>query len=160
MNEILKFLEKKSQFKFSFSNETLELKQSEDNKFLEIKNSEIEKVLFRQDLDGSQFLQINFKMGTKILITQALIGFKPHEMPGFDSSRIPRVVTTVDLMSVSKAIEQFFDSDDAPETKAEIEVLKKVYQSIMLGAENIGFKMSTEKKWFSSIVLTPMATVA
>ena len=160
MNEILNFLEKKSQFKFNYTNETLDLKQSEDNKKIEIKNADIDKVLSRQDLDGSQFLQINFKTGSKILITHALIGFKPHEMPGFDASRIPRVVTTVDLVSVSKAIEQFFDSDDAPESKAELEILKKVYQSIMLGAENIGFKMNAEKMWFSSIVLTPLATVA
>lgn len=160
MNEILNFLESKSQFKFALSNGTLELRQSEDNKKIEIKNDDIEKVLVRQDLDGSQFLQINFSSGIKILITQTLIGFKPYEILGFDSSRIPRVVTTVDLISVSKAIEQFFDSDDAPDTKAELEILKKVYQSILLGAENIGFKMNVEKKWFLSIMLMPIATSA
>ena len=160
MNEILNFLEKKSQFEFALTNGVLELKQSEDNKKIDIRNEEIEKVLTRQDLDGSQFLQINFSSGGKILITQALIGFKPYEIAGFDASRIPRVVTTVDLLSVSKAIEQFFDADDAPDSKAELEILKKVYQSILLGAEKIGFKMTAEKTWFSSIMINPIAVAS
>ena len=160
MNEILNFLDKKSQFKFTFTTGIIDLKQAEDNKKIEIKSDDVEKVLSRQDLDGSQFLQINFKTGAKILITNSLIGFKPYEMTSFDSSRIPRVVTTVDLVSVSKAIEHLFDSDDAPNSKAEVEILKKVYQSIMFGAENVGFKMNEEKKWFSSIMLMTAAISA
>ena len=160
MNEILNFLEKKSQYKFNFAEDTLEIKQAEDDKKMQIKKDDIEKVLSRQDLDGSSFLQINFNSGSKILITRSLIGFKPHDMMGFDSARIPRVVTTVDLVSVSKAIEQLFDSDETPDSRAEIEVLKKVYQSIMIGAENIGFQMNQEKKWFSSIMLNPSAAAA
>ncbi|OFZ30349.1 MAG: hypothetical protein A2622_08025 [Bdellovibrionales bacterium RIFCSPHIGHO2_01_FULL_40_29] len=160
MNEILNFLEKKAQYKFTFADDILEIKQVEDQKNLKIKKDEIEKVLSRQDLDGSPFLQINFSSGAKILVTHSLIGFKPHEIMGFDATRIPRVVTTVDLKSVSNAIEQLFDSDEAPDSKAEIEVLKKVYQSIMIGAENIGFQMSAEKKWFSSIMLNASAFAA
>ena len=160
MNEVLNFLEKKSQYKFTFANDTLEIKQAKDDKKMQIKKDDIEKVLSRQDLDGSSFLQINFNSGSKILITRSLIGFKPHDMMGFDSARIPRVVTTVDLVSVSKAIEQLFDSDETPDSHAEIEVLKKVYQSIMIGAENIGFQMNQEKKWFSSIMLNPSAAAA
>ena len=157
MNEILNFLENKAHFKFSVVNETIQLTQNEDQKNIDINNEQIEKVITRQDLDGSHFLQINFISGHKILITQALIGFKPYEMVGFDASRIPKVVTTVDLLSVSKAMEELFDSDETPNSKAEIEVLKKVYQSIMVGAENIGFKMSTEIRWFSSIMHNPLA---
>ena len=160
MNEILNFLDQKTQYNFTFAEDTLEIKQAEDNKKINIKKEDIEKVLPRQDLDGSSFLQINFVTGSKILITHSLIGFKPYEMMGFDSARIPRVVTTVDLVSVSKAIEQLFDSDETPDSRAEIEVLKKVYQSIMIGAENIGFQMLEEKKWFSSIMLNPSAAVA
>ncbi len=160
LNEILNYLEKRPLYKFTFNDETLEVMQSEDNKKIQIKKQDIEKVLSRQDLDGSSFLQINFNNGAKILITHSLIGFKPHEMMGFDSARIPRVVTTVDLVSVSKAIEQLFDSDETPDSRAEIEVLKKVYQSIMIGAETIGFQMAYEKKWFSSIMLNPVAAAA
>ena len=129
-------------------------------KKVEYKNDEIDKVLTRQDLDGSSFLQINFISGHKILITHSLIGFKPHEMVGFDAARIPKVVTTVDLLSVSKALEELFDADETPNSTAEIEVLKKVYQSIMIGAENIGFKMSSEKRWFSSVMHNPAAFIA
>ncbi len=160
MNEILNFLDQKAKYDFIFADDTLEIKQAEDDKKINIKKHDIEKVLTRQDLDGSSFLQINFNSGSKILITPSLIGFKPYEMVGFDSQRIPRVVTTVDLVSVSKAIEQLFDSDETPDSRAEIEVLKKVYQSIMIGAENIGFQMVQEKKWFCSIMLNPTATAA
>ncbi len=160
MNEILNYLEKKPLYKFTFNDDVLEIKQTEDGKKIFIKKQDIEKVLSRQDLDGSSFLQINFNSGSKILITHSLIGFKPYETMGFDSARIPRVVTTVDLVSVSKAIEQLFDSDETPDSRAEIEVLKKVYQSIMIGAEAIGFQMTQEKRWFSSIMLNPSAAVA
>lgn len=160
MNEILNFIENKAHFHFVFANDTIQLTQTEDQKKIDIVNEQVEKVLTRQDLDGSQFLQVNFISGHKILITQSLIGFKPYEMVGFDSARIPKVVTTVDLISVSKAIEELFDSDETPNSKAEIEVLKKVYQSIMIGAENIGFKMSTEKRWFSSVMHNPVAFIA
>lgn len=160
MNEILNFLESKAHFHFVLSNEAIELTQTEDQKTIGIKNEEIDKVLTRQDLDGSSFLQINFISGHKILITHSLIGFKPQEMVGFDAARIPKVVTTVDLLSVSKAIEELFDADETPNSVAEVEVLKKVYQSIMIGAENIGFKMGTEKRWFSSVMHNPAAFIA
>lgn len=160
INEVVNFLETRSQFTYSFTEETLELTQKEDSKKMVIDFSRVEKVLDRQDVDGSRFIQINFSQGAKILITNSLVGFKPTELVGFDLTRIPRVVTTIDLKSVSKAIEDLFDSEDTAETKTEIEVLKKVYQSILLGAENIGFKMQAEKLWFSSILLNHQAAVA
>jgi len=160
INEVANFLESRSQFLFSFSEETLELTQKEDAKKMVIDFKRVEKVLDRQDVDGSRFIQINFSQGAKILITNSLVGFKPTELVGFDLSRIPRVVTTIDLKSVSKAIEDLFDSEESSETRTEIEVLKKVYQSILLGAENIGFKMQAEKQWFSSLLLNHQAAVA
>ena len=149
---------KRSRFQFIENN--LELTQKEDFKRIFIDFNDVEKVLDRQDVDGTRFIQINFSQGSKILITKSLVGFKPTELVGFDLTRIPRVVTTLDLKSVSKAIEDLFDSEDTSESKAEIEVLKKVYQSILFGAENIGFKMQAEKKWFSSILLNSQAAVA
>ena len=160
LNEVLNFLESQTQFNYQFVDEVLELTQKEDSKKIVIDFKIVEKVLDRQDVDGSKFIQVNFHEGSKILITKALIGFKPTELIGFDLNRIPRVVTTIDLKSVSKAIEDLFDSEESSETKAEIEILKKVYQSILYGAENIGFKMQAEKKWFSSILLNRQAAVA
>ena len=160
INEVVNFLETRSQFSYSFTEETLELTQKEDSKKMLINFNNVEKVLDRQDVDGSRFIQVNLSQGSKILITKSLVGFKPTELVGFDLTRIPRVVTTIDLKSVSKAIEDLFDSEESSETKTEIEILKKVYQSILMGAQDIGFKMQAEKKWFSSILLNHQAAVA
>lgn len=160
INDVVNFLESQSQFTFKFLEDILELTQKEDSKKMMIDFTSVEKVLDRQDVDGSRFIQVNFIQGSKILVTKSLVGFKPTELIGFDLARIPRVVTTIDLKSVSKAIEDLFDAEENAESKAEIEVLKKVYQSILFGAENIGFKMQAEKKWFTSILLNHQAAVA
>ncbi len=160
INDVVNYLESHTHFTFKFDEQILELTQKEDSKKIAIDFEQIEKVLARQDVDGSQFLQINFSQGSKILITKSLVGFKPNQLIGFDLSRIPRVVTTIDLVSVSKAIEDLFDSEETPESRTEIEILKKVYQSILYGAENVGFKMQAEKKWLSSILLNQTAMSA
>jgi hypothetical protein len=160
INDVINYLETHTQFIFKFTEEELELTQKEDMKKIVIDFDQIEKVLTRQDVDDSKFLQINFTNGTKILITKSLVGFKPNQLVGFDLTKIPRVVTTIDLQSVSKAIEDLFDSEDTYETQTEIEILKKVYQSILYGAENVGFKMQAEKTWLTSVVLNHSAVVA
>ncbi len=160
INDVINYLENQAQFNFTFTEETLELTQKEDSKKMLIDFSKVEKVLDRQDVDGSRFLQVNFNEGSKVLITKALVGFKPYDLIGFDLTRIPRVVTTLDLVSVHKAIEDLFDSDENAESVTELEVLKKVYQSILFGAENIGFKMNAEKKWLTSILINHTAAVA
>jgi hypothetical protein len=160
INDVVNYLESQTHFIFHFNEKKLELTQKEDLKNICIDFEQIEKVLARQDVDGSKFLQINFEQGTKILITKTLVGFKPNQLIGFDLTRIPRVVTTIDLMSVSKAIEDLFDSEETAESSAEIEILKKVYQSILYGAEGVGFKMQAEKTWLSSILLNQSAVSA
>lgn len=160
INDVVNYLESQTQFIFKFDDKVLELTQKEDLKKISIDFEQIEKVLCRQDVDGSNFLQINFTHGEKILITKSLVGFKPNQLVGFDLTRIPRVVTTIDLVSVSKAIEDLYESEETAESKAEIEILKKVYQSILYGAEGIGFKMQAEKKWLSSILLNQSAVSA
>lgn len=160
MNEIINFLESTRYVKFDFDQSSLKITQNEDQKTIRFNFIDIEKVLARTDYDGSEFIQINFKNKTKILITKNLIGFKPYEIIGFDSAKIPKVVTTVDLNSVYKAIEDIVDSEDTYQTATEVEVLKKVYQSIMLGAEQVGFEMKAEKHWFSAFLLNPLAATA
>lgn len=160
INDVINYLETNTQFIFKFTEEKLELTQKEDMKKIVIDFAQIEKVLTRQDVDDSKFLQVNFTSGTKILITKSLVGFKPNQLVGFDLTKIPRVVTTIDLQSVSKAIEDLFDSEDTYESQTEIEILKKVYQSILYGAENVGFKMQAEKTWLTSVVLNHSAVVA
>lgn len=160
MNEIVNFLESTRYAKFEFDQTSLRITQSEDKKAISFKFADVEKVLTRTDYDGSQFIQINFQNRTKILITKNLIGFKPLDLIGFDSTKIPKVVTTVDLNSVFKAIEELTDDEDTYQTATELEVLKKVYQSIMLGAEQVGFEMKSEKQWFSAYLLNPVAATA
>lgn len=160
INDVVNYLETQTHFIFKFNEKTLELTQKEDMKKIVLDFEQIEKVLARQDVDDSKFLQINFHSGTKILITKNLVGFKPNNIVGFDLTKIPRVVTTIDLQSVAKAIEDLFDSEESFETRTEIEILKKVYQSILYGAEGVGFKMQAEKTWLSSILLNPTAVAA
>lgn len=160
INDVVNYLESQTHFTFNFNEKVLDLTQKEDLKKISIDFEQIEKVLVRQDVDGSKFLQINFAAGTKILITKTLVGFKPNQLIGFDLTRIPRVVTTIDLVSVSKAIEDLFDSEETAESRAEIEILKKVYQSILYGAEGVGFKMQAEKTWLSAILLNQSAVSA
>lgn len=160
INDIINYLESQTHFIFKYDENFLELTQKEDFKKISIEFEQIEKVLVRQDVDGSKFLQINFHQGVKILVTKTLIGFKPNQLVGFDLARIPRVVTTIDLVSVSKAIEDLFDSEETLESKAEVEILKKVYQSILYGAEDVGFKMQAEKKWISAVLLNHSAAIA
>ena len=160
INDVINYLESHTHFIFKYDENSLELTQKEDMKKIVIDFEEIEKVLTRQDVDDSKFLQINFKSGTKILVTKSLVGFKPNQLVGFDLTKIPRVVTTIDLQSVAKAIEDLFDSEETFESKTEIEILKKVYLSILYGAENVGFKMQAEKAWLSSILLNQSAAAA
>lgn len=160
LNLIINFLDQHSSFKYTMSENVMTIQQSEDKKTISLKTPDIEKVLSRVDYDGSQFLQINFHGQSKILITKNLVGFKPIENVGFDSQKIPKVVTTVDLVSIVSAIEDLYDAEDNPQTLTEIEVLKKVFQSILTGAEAVGFDMRAEKLWFSRNLLNQLAASA
>lgn len=160
MNDIINFLETTRSVQFTYDSMYLTMVQNEDFKSMTIRFADVEKVLLRTDFDGSQFIQINFVNRTKILVTKNLVGFKPLELMGFDTAKIPKVVTTLDLKSVHKAIEDLTDADETYQTATELEVLKKVYQSIMLGAEQVGFDMKVEKQWFSAFLLNPLAATA
>ena len=133
--------------------EKFSLKQKEDKKALILNTAEIERILKRKDVDGSEFLQLNFKNSSKILITRTLIGFKPESLMGFDLTKVPRVVTTVDLKSVATAIEELFEAEESKNLQVELDILKKVYHSILIGAENIGFKLPEERTWISRFLL-------
>ena len=160
MNEIVNFLDQARTFNYKISEDMIFIQQSEDKKTIQFNLKKVEKVLLRQDYDGTAFIQVNFSSNTKILITKNLVGFKPTDIVGFDSAKIPKVVTTVDLLSITKAIEELYDSEESLQTATEIEVLKKVFQSIMIGAESVGFDMRTEKDWFSRHLLNHSAATA
>jgi hypothetical protein len=120
------------------------ISQKGDSKRLKIKTLELADVLTRRDADGKEFIQINFQSGKKILLTDQLVGFKPMPVTDLDVTKLPKVVTTLDLLSVFEAIEESVTTTSRPE---DTETLKKVFHSILMGAEDVGFDISTEKSW-------------
>jgi hypothetical protein len=124
--------------------------QSIDGKVFSFESELLEEVLQRIDADGKSFIQVNFNNGIKVLFTDTLVGFKPRETFGLDMTKIPKVVTTPDLLSVFEAIEDNLSSDQASDQ--EIEILKKVYHAILQGGELAGFDLSFEKKWLARII--------
>lgn len=123
--------------------------QSIDGKSIEFNSLDLEDVLFRSDSTGDQFIQINFISGKKILLTRTLVGFKPVALRGIDSSRLPRVVTTPDILSVFEAIQDSLHSVDAD--PHEILILKRIFEAVLTGGETVGFDLSTERGWIKRI---------
>lgn len=131
--------------------ENIEIHQLSDKKAIKFELAEISDVLSRSDSEGQAFIQVNFKTGKKILLTGSLIGFKPAPILGLDLNKLPKVVTTPDLISVFEAIE------DAVAMKAssdELETLKKVFNSILAGGELIGFDLAQERQWLWCLMTT------
>lgn len=129
----------------------VEITQLVDSRKLKIGEGDLEAVLPRQDQDGRPFLQLNLSEGRKILLTDQLIGFKPKPMPGLDLKKLPKVVTTPDLVSVLEAIEETLGSG-GESNHSEADMLKKAYFSIVAGAEIVGFKMSAERDWVIRLI--------
>ena len=128
----------------------VQVHQDLDGKVFSFSTVEISEVLHRTDLEGKAFIQLNFKNGNKVLLTDTLVGFKPIETLGLDMSRIPKVVTTPDLVSVFEAIEESLGADSGLDN--EVEILKKVYQAILSGGEKVGFELNFERKWFNRLI--------
>lgn len=128
----------------------LEVRQKVDGKCIRISPDSIEEVLQRLDSQGQLFLQVNFKGGKKILLTEKLIGFKPAISKGLDLTRLPKVVTTPDLISVVEAIEENVNGDFGQ--KQELDLLRKVFDAVLEGGESIGFDLSNERAWLRCIV--------
>ncbi|MBX2988821.1 MAG: hypothetical protein KF802_13075 [Bdellovibrionaceae bacterium] len=135
----------------------VQIRQDVDRKEFSFYAYEVGEVLQRADADGKAFLQLNFKNGTKVLLTEALVGFKPVETFGLDMNRLPKVVTTPDLLSVYEAIEEALGSDTS---EHEVEILKKVYQSILLGAEKVGFELTFERRWSNRLMASKIRASA
>ncbi len=121
------------------------LQQKVDAKSIHIKVNEIQNLIQRADTDGVPFLQVNLKDNKKVLVTENLIGFKPAFLNGLDPTRVPKVVTTQDLRSVFDAIEEALYLNEDP--NEEIQLLKKIFDSVIAGGEQIGFDLTKEKSW-------------
>ena len=124
--------------------------QGIDEKALTLKTKDIEEVLHRTDANNEDFLQINFLNGKKVILTDSLIGFKPAKTQHLDMSRLPKVVTTPDLISFIEVLE---DSLQSPGTSPEeVEDVKQYFHSVLKGAETIGFNLSREKMWMAQLM--------
>lgn len=128
----------------------VQIRQDLDGKVFSFNSQDVNEVLHRADSEGKPFIQVNFKSGAKVLLTETLIGFKPLETLGLDMTRIPKVVTTPDLVSVFEAIEESLGADNGVDH--EVEILKKVYLAIISGGEKIGFDLSTERAWLNRLL--------
>lgn len=128
----------------------VQIRQDLDSKLFSFSTQDLSEVLHRTDSEGKGFIQVNFKNGSKVLLTETLVGFKPIETLGLDMGRIPKVVTTPDLVSVYEAIEESMGADSGLDT--EVEILKKVYLAIIAGGEKVGFDLGTERTWLNRLL--------
>lgn len=135
----------------------VQIHQELDGKYFAFVSSEVSEVLHRTDSEGKAFLQLNFRNGNKVLLTETLVGFKPVETFGLDMGRIPKVVTTPDLVSVFEAIEESLGSET---NESEVEILKKVYQAILTGGEKVGFDLIFERKWVNRLLASKIKASA
>jgi hypothetical protein len=150
LSDIRTFVDRSRGLTCQASNEhSVTIKQKIDGKTIGLNASNISDVLVRSDGSGEEFLQINFSSGLKILLTEALIGFRPTAPQGLDASRLPRVVTTPDILNVFDAIQDALHivSTDMHE----ISVLKKVYEAVIAGGEAVGFDLNRERSWLTRI---------
>ena len=129
----------------------VQIYQKADDRKIRFSTQDVGDVLNREDREGKAFVQINFTSGKKILLTDALVGFKPEPRANLDLNRLPKVVTTPDLLSVFEAIEEVINAEITNDE--EVEVLKEVYQSILSGGESVGFDLKSERVWISRLLI-------
>lgn len=148
---ILNFIDKSSGLSAKvYNDEKVVITQNLDQLSINLDFNDVFEVLERVDADARSFLQVNYQSGVKILVTDNLIGFKPNPVFGLDLARLPKVVTTPDLDSVMSAIEDSLES----ESDIEVDVLKRVFQSILEGAETVGFKLSQHRERWLRLTAT------
>ena len=141
-------------------NQSLVIRQRIDGKSIEIAASALDDVLSRVDADAQDFLQINFASGEKILLTHALIGFKPAKREGLSPAKLPKVVTTPDIVSVFEALQEALHASEKRESADELTLLRKVFEAVVAGGESAGFDLSDERSWLSRIPLAPLRASA
>lgn len=143
------FVEQSVGLELRKSESEISIRQKVDGRSLSFDAKNVEEVLSRYDSDGRHFLQVNFLDGRKILLTERLVGFKPAETAGLDLRKLPKVVTTPDLVSVIEAIEESVNTHG--HRAEEIDVLRRVFDSVLNGAEAVGFEVGAERNWLNFI---------
>ena len=134
-SQIADFVESSTGLEFSSPkrNSDIRVKQKIDGKCSLLRWILLRESFPRMDSEGIDFLQVNFEDGRKLLLTQTLIGFKPIPLTGLDMDRLPKVVTTPDLISVVEAIEEAMNTKSSH--PVEVEVLRCVFSAVLEGGE-------------------------
>ena len=145
LHEIQNFVAKASGLRAELQEEGIVVVQELDQKGLRILATNLEEVLFRQDHHGAGFLQVNFCDSQKILLTDTLIGFKPLVIQDLEMERLPKVVTTPDIQSIVEALHEALGNMDVG-MEFEIQNLRRVFESVVKGGENVGFNLEAERK--------------
>ena len=151
LSEIFEYVNSTEGLRFSESDlsDYFIIEQVVDKHCIKINKFDVKDVMVRRDENNNEFLQVSFVSGKKVLLTEKLVGFRPVSLFGLDMNRLPRVVTTPDVMSIFDAIQEILC--DELHSLEELEVLRKVYDSVVCGGESVGFDMSVERKLFSRI---------
>lgn len=159
LEDILSFLEVSSGLRFSIlDNGDVQVRQSLDGRKMTFAYREITEVLDRTDSEGQRFIQVNFLENKKVLFTDSLVGFKPLPMVGLDLAKLPKVVTTPDLLSVMEALSDSLSDDKVADY--ECEILKKVYRAILEGGLKVGFELDAESDWLKRLFSSSSAASA
>ena len=124
--------------------------QRVDGKFLTFKIQNILEVIPREDAKKEKFLQVNFSDGKKIILTDSLIGFKPISCSDLDMNRLPKVVTTPDLISFVEVLEESFY--DTTTDADEIEDVRQYFNAVLMGGEAVGFNLVCERIWAARLM--------
>lgn len=141
---------------YNFSGGVVSIHQKEDWKTLKFDAMQVRDVLKRTDRDGKEFIQVNFNDNSKVLVTENLVGFKPFPIKNLDLSKLPKVVTSPDCMSVFEAIDDCLREESID--FEELDTLKRVFSAIIRGGELVGFDMEEEKGWLNRLVISEVQT--
>ena len=154
------FLKKNKGFSFmrDIKIGVIKLYQRKDKKSIVFNERDIEKIIARKDTNGDIFLQINFINRKRILLTKKLIGFAPAACSGLDMNKLPKVVTTPDLLNVVEALESALCGEDSYEEN--FTELKLFFESISCGAEAIGFNVAAERLWVEKLISSYFITAS
>ena len=150
IQQVSSFISSTKGLKLSWDNEdTVSIFQKADGKHLTFKCTDIEEVLNRKDSKNEKFIQINFFGDKKVILTDRFIGFKPFKVPNLDMTKLPKVVTTPDLLNFIEIIEDSMYEIDV--TASEIRDIRKYFESVLLGAEKVGFDLICERVWIERL---------
>lgn len=159
LESIIKFISQTKGLTVSYDeSNNITICQKIDEKKLHFKSTDVEEVLKRKDSKGEAFIQINFYRDKKIILTDKFIGFKPFPISGLDMAKLPKVVTTPDLLNFIEIIEDSMYELDI--TSFEVRDIKKYFDAVLIGAEKIGFDVLSERVWIERLFQSHPALVS